>query len=86
MLDMVFSNAIFGSKVLKEGDPTEYSHLKSHIEPGLFDIPVDELPMVSRGEKCLYQYVAAGDALLLKYCNHLNEEVREGMTACVLIH
>ena len=43
MPDMVFSNAIFGSKVLKEGDQTEYSRLKAHIERGLFDIPVDEL-------------------------------------------
>ena len=48
MPDMVFSNAIFGLKVLKEGDRTEYSHLKAHIERGLFDIPVDELPMVTR--------------------------------------
>ena len=72
MPDMVFSNAIFRSKVLKEGDQTEYSHLKAHIERGLFDIPVNELPMVTRGEKNLYRYVLAGDAMLLEYCNHLN--------------
>ena len=79
MPDMVFSNAIFGSKVLKEGDRTGYSRLKAHIERGLFDISVDELPMVSRGEKNLYHYVSAGDAMLLEYCNHLNIEVRDGM-------
>ena len=42
MPDMVFSNAIFGSKVLKEGSWTKYSRLKAHIERGLFDIPVCE--------------------------------------------
>ena len=60
MPDMVFSNAIFGSKVLKEGDQTKYSRLKAHIERGLFDIPVDKLPMVTRGEKNLYCYVLSG--------------------------
>ena len=79
MPDMVFFNAIFGSKVLKEGDQTEYSCLKAYIERGLFDIPVDELPMVTRGEKNLYRYTSAGDAMLLEYCNHLNVEVREVM-------
>ena len=79
MPDMVFSNAIFRSKVLKEGDQTKYSRLKAHIERGLFDIPVDELPMVTRGEKNLYHYMSAGDAMLLEYCNHLNVEVREVM-------
>ena len=79
MPDMVFSNAIFGLKVLKEGDRTKYSCLKAHIERGLFDIPVDELPMVTRGEKNLYCYTSAGDVMLLEYCNHLNVEVREVM-------
>ena len=79
MPDMVFSNAIFGSKVLKKGDRTEYSCLKVHIERGLFDIPVDELLMVTRGEKNLYCYVLAGDTMLLEYCNHLTVEVRDGM-------
>ena len=77
MPDMVFSNAIFGLKVLKEGDRTEYSHLKAHIERGLFDIPVDELPMVTREEKNLSCYTLAGDTMLPEYCNHLNVEVRE---------
>ena len=45
----------------------------------LTDIPVNKLPMVSRGEKNLYCYVSAGDAMLLEYCNHLNVEVREVM-------
>ena len=76
---MVFSNAIFRLKVLKEGDRTEYSRLKAHIERGLFDIPVDELPMVTRGEKNLYRCTLAGDTMLLEYCNHLNVEVREVM-------
>ena len=79
MPDMVFSNAIFGSKVLKEGNRTEYSRLKAHIERGLFDIPVDELPILTRGEKNLYRYTSAGDAMLLEYCNHLNVKVREVM-------
>ena len=75
MPDMVFSNVIFGSKVLKEGDQTEYSHLKAHIERGFFDISVNELSVVTRGEKNLYCYVSAGDVMLLEYCNHLNIEV-----------
>ena len=53
--------------------------MKAHIERGLFDIPVDELPMVTRGEKSLYRYTSAGGAMLLEYCNHLNVEVREVM-------
>ena len=79
MPNMVFSNATFGLKVLKEGDRTEYSRLKAHIKRGSFDIPVDELPMVTRGKKNLYCYMSAWDAMLLEYCNHLNIEVREDM-------
>jgi hypothetical protein len=73
--DLIFTNAIRAAAILKNGDREEFKRLKEHIRRGVYDVSTDDMPMLQPGEKRLYKYVAGGDAMLLDYCNLLNEEV-----------
>jgi hypothetical protein len=75
--DMVFSNAILGSSITKDNEHKGFERVRSHIDRGLFYIPAEELPMISKGEQVLLRYAAGGDAMLLDYCHKLNTEIRE---------
>jgi hypothetical protein len=54
---------------------SEFPALREHIQRGLLDISVEDLPMIAPNEQRMYRYAAGGDAMLLEYCNNLNEEV-----------
>ena len=73
--NLIFTNAIRAAAILKNGDREEFKRLKEHIRRGVYDVSTDDMPMLQPGEKRLYKYVAGGDAMLLDYCNLLNEEV-----------
>ena len=73
--DMIFVNAIAGYCRVSAPLSAEFPALQAHITHGLLDISTDNLPMITPPEQHQYRYAAAGDAMLLEYCNTLNQEV-----------
>jgi len=68
-------NAITGYRRVSAPLSAEFPALWAHITRGLLDISTEDLPMIAPPEQCQYRYAAAGDAMLLEYCNTLNQEV-----------
>jgi len=73
--DLVFANAISGVARTNTPAANTFPALRAHIRRGLFDIKKEELPMASTDVLRAIRYTAAGDAMLLEYCNGLDREV-----------
>jgi len=82
--DLVFVNAIAGMCRVQAPTSSEFPALQEHIKRGLLDIPTTDLPMIAPDGQRYFRYAAGGDAMLLEYCNSLNEEV--GELLCVFVH
>jgi len=73
--DMIFVNTITSYRRVSALLSAEFPALRAHITRGLLKISTKDLPMITPPEQRQYWYVAAGDAMLLEYCNTLNQEV-----------
>ena len=73
--DVIWGQAIAGVRRTEDPTSDQFPALRQYIRRGLFDMETRDFPLHTISEQRIYRYAAGGDAMLLEYCNMLNNKV-----------